>query len=560
MSSTNYLICQTCQKNILLITIFFDVEELKIEMKCKCNNKYIIMNGEEFINLMNKKINIIEGNCQKNNHINIKGQIYCYSCNKVLCSECANSHFNEFNNIHKTISNDINKIINNKNNLKVQKNNDKNFKELNEKIKLIKELIEIENKKIYNDIINEIKDNSIKRYKRILFKSYNFNKTINNLIFSLYQIIKSNYIDLKRYNLEEPSINLFSNFIINEKLKTFYDNYKNYNKNKNILEKISFLNSFFLNNFIIKKKLIYPEIVCIATCKGHTSSIDCIIQLFDGRIATGSSDGTVKIWDEKNYKLLKTLKIDSHQEDPIYSIHQMKNSLLIYGTESGNFYIWDINSYQITTFIRNSHLRSIWGFMNVGKNKIVSISEDETIKVWNIYNFKLIKSININEGMILSEWTAEDGNLITGCENGKILIWDMNNYSCIKTLKGHDSGVDYIIQLNDYRIVSGAQDMKLKIWDYFTGQCLGTLIGHMDKVETLLELKDSRVVSGSWDNTFKVWDIYNYQCLLTINAHNDYILVIELLKGEKFASGSNDNILKIWESIYNENQIIKNQN
>ena len=85
--------------------------------------------------------------------------------------------------------------------------------------------------------------------------------------------------------------------------------------------------------------------------------------------------------------------------------------------------------------------------MNVGKNKLVSISEDGTFKVWNINNFKLIKTINVNEGMILSEWTAEDGNLITGLENGKILIWDMNNYTCKNEFIGHELGVDYIIQL-----------------------------------------------------------------------------------------------------------------
>ena len=560
MSSPNYLICQQCQSNIPLITIFFDVEGLKIQYKCKCMNKFKIITGKEFIKEMNNKNNRIKGYCQKNkNHKNILAKIYCFICNKKFCSVCADLHFIEYNNNHKTISNDINKVLNNKKNILNKGIKEKSFEELIEKIENEREFLIQYNKKIYYQIINEIKESkneSLIKYAKILSKSYNFNNSINNIIYSLYDILKSNYIHLKKYSLEEPFQNLFFNFIINENKKIFNENDKDiYN---NLLKKISLCNEYFINYFLIQKKVIYPEISSIVECKGHTSSIDCIVQLFDGRIATGSSDGSVKIWDEQKYKLIKTLKINGKLGlEPIYSIHQMKNNFLIYGTEGGNFSIWDIDSYQNILFIKNCHSKSIWGFMNVGKNKIVSISEDWTIKVWNIHNFKLLRYININDGMILSEWTTKDGNLITGVQNGKILVWDMNNYYCIKEFNGHNSGVDYIIQLNDYRIVSGAQDMKLKIWDYFTGECLATLTGHTDTIESLLQLNDTRIVSASWDKNIKIWDIYNFQCLLTIKAHNDYILVIELLKNGNFASGSADNILKIWEPIYNENQIIK---
>ena len=562
MSSINYLICQQCQINIPLIIFFFDVEGLKIEYKCKCLNECNVITAKEFIKRMIYKRDKIKGNCQKDkNHGNILGQIYCYDCKKVLCRECNSNHFNEYNIIHKKISNDINKVLKNKNHFEKKSIfEEKNIEKLKEQIIKLKEYIEIKNKRYYDEIVNEIKaskDNKLIGYQTILAKSFNFNKSINDLIISIFEILKDNFNHLKEYSLEEPSKNLFTNFIINEKLKFFFEKNNN-NKNKSLLEKISLFNEYLLNNFIIKKKLIFPEISCLATCKGHSSSIDCIIQLYDGRIATGSSDGSVKIWDSNNFNLIKTLKINMQKNpDPIYSINQMKNKFLVYGTEGGNFIIWDINKYQIICFVKNCHSKSIWGFMNVGKNKLVSISEDGTFKVWNINNFKLIKTINVNEGMILSEWTAEDGNLITGLENGKILIWDMNNYTCKNEFIGHELGVDYIIQLSDYRIVSGAQDMKLKIWDYFTCKCLKTLIGHKDKIESLLELNDTRIISASWDKTFKIWDVYNYQCLLTINAHNDYILVIELLNNGKFSSGSADNTLKIWNTLYNNNQIIQ---
>ena len=539
------------------------MEGLKIESICGCSEKYDIVTAQQFLNYYKDKTNKLKGNCQiDKNHKNIPAQFYCCTCRKNLCAQCEIIHFNEFSNYHITISNDIKKVLSNEKNFINKNINEKNYEDIEKKIKELKIFVDINNKIVYEEIINdinEIKDNennSFFKYKRIISKSYNMNKSINDMIYALFEIILSNYKSLIKYNLNEPFKNLFSNFLINDEIKKFYKSRKNIN-NKNLLEKLSLYNEFFLNNFIIKKKFIYPEIKNISICKGHTSSIDCMVQLYDGRIATGSSDGSVKIWDNKNFKLIKTLKNDSSLE-PIYSINQMKNNFLIYGTEGGNFAIWDINTYQKILIVKNCHSKSIWGFMNVGKNRVVSISEDETFKVYNINTFKLIRTIKLNDGMILSEWTAKDGSLITGTENGNILIWDMNNYSCKKQLKGHQLGVDYIIQLWDYRIISGAQDKKLKIWDYFTGECLATLEGHADTIESLLELKDTRIISASWDKCFKVWDVFNYQCLLTINAHDDYILVIELLKDDDiFASGSADNSLKIWKCYYNDNQIIK---
>ena len=155
MSSINYLICQKCKNDIPLITLFFDSEGLKIQYKCKCSKEFNIISAEEFIKVMNDKNNLIKGNCQKNkNHKNYLGQTYCYICKQVLCSECSNIHFNEYNKIHETISNEINKVFNNKNNKNENKKIDKTFFE---QIEIMKEFIEINNKKYYEEIIMQYK-------------------------------------------------------------------------------------------------------------------------------------------------------------------------------------------------------------------------------------------------------------------------------------------------------------------------------------------------------------------------------------------------------------------
>ena len=57
-----------------------------------------------------------------------------------------------------------------------------------------------------------------------------------------------------------------------------------------------------------------------------------------GRIASGSADWTVKIWDLKNKTCLQTLL---GQKNSILSLGQLNNGKLISGSEDRSIYIWN---------------------------------------------------------------------------------------------------------------------------------------------------------------------------------------------------------------------------
>jgi WD40 repeat protein len=68
--------------------------------------------------------------------------------------------------------------------------------------------------------------------------------------------------------------------------------------------------------------------------------------------------------------------------------------------------------------------------MVISNNRFISGGHDETIRVWNMYDYLLIKILNRNKDRILCLMSLENGHrlLSVSCDKS-YKIWDMNNYN-----------------------------------------------------------------------------------------------------------------------------------
>ena len=61
-----------------------------------------------------------------------------------------------------------------------------------------------------------------------------------------------------------------------------------------------------------------------------------------------------------------------------------------------------------------------------------------------------------------------DGRIVSGSEDKSIKVWDLSSNggvgSCVLTLTGHTGYVYSVCQLADGRIVSGSDDKSIKVW------------------------------------------------------------------------------------------------
>eukprot|EP00118_Oscarella_pearsei_P003074 m.12792 g.12792 ORF g.12792 m.12792 type:complete len:640 (+) comp24289_c0_seq1:183-2102(+) len=177
-------------------------------------------------------------------------------------------------------------------------------------------------------------------------------------------------------------------------------------------------------------------------------------------------------------------------------------------------------------------------------NKIVSGSDDTTLKIWSAVSGKHLRTLTGHTGGV---WCAQfDGStVVSGSTDRTLKVWSGDTGNCLHTLHGHSSTVR-CMAMHGQTVVSGSRDTTLRVWNITSSQCTHVLIGHMAAVRCV-QYDGKKVVSGSYDYTVKVWDPESEQCLHTLQGHTNRVYSLQF-DGVHIVSGSLDTSIRVWNA------------
>ncbi|XP_033117431.1 F-box/WD repeat-containing protein 7-like [Anneissia japonica] len=175
--------------------------------------------------------------------------------------------------------------------------------------------------------------------------------------------------------------------------------------------------------------------------------------------------------------------------------------------------------------------------------RIVSGSDDNTLKVWSASTGKCLRTLVGHTGGV---WSSEMANniIISGSTDRTLKVWNADTGHCIHTLYGHTSTVR-CMSLSGNKVVSGSRDATLRVWDIETGQCLHVLMGHLAAVRCV-QYDGRRVVSGAYDYMVRVWNPETEECLHTLSGHTNRVYSLQF-DGIHVVSGSLDTSIRVWD-------------
>ncbi|KAL2885559.1 Vegetative incompatibility protein HET-E-1 [Ceratocystis lukuohia] len=265
--------------------------------------------------------------------------------------------------------------------------------------------------------------------------------------------------------------------------------------------------------------------VCLRTLEGHDDCVNSVVFSNDGqRLASGSSDSTVKIWDATSGACLGTL--EGHGDAVSSVVFSNDGQRLASGSWDFKVKIWDATSGACLQTLEG-HSGSVYSvaFSNDGQ-RLASGSEDSTVKIWDATSGACLQTLEGHSGSVYSVAFSNDGQrLVSRSSDSTVNIWDATSGACLQTLEGHSYSVNSVVFSNDgQRLASGSSDFTIKIWDATSGACLQTLEGHSDSVYSVVFTSDGqRLVSRSSDSTVNIWDATSGACLQTLKGRHGIV-------------------------------------
>jgi WD40 repeat protein len=258
----------------------------------------------------------------------------------------------------------------------------------------------------------------------------------------------------------------------------------------------------------------------LTALEGHRGQVNSIATR-GSLIVSGSDDMYVHVW---NGNLLQHTLLGHRLRGLVTSVDVSQSGTRI---ASGSFddtvRIWDLISDRWEErLILRGHTNSVHSvaISSHGEN-VVSGSSDKSVRVWDIMKGDVICILNGHAKRINTvAFSPHDGQVISGSDDRTVRLWAVSTGQEQLCLRGHVGAVYSVAFRPDGKnVVSGSADTTVRIWNAETGEQLRVLCGHSGSVLSVAISSDAtQIVSGSFDGSIRVWDIVGQRRLVLLKS------------------------------------------
>ncbi|HVB60079.1 MAG TPA: serine/threonine-protein kinase [Ktedonobacteraceae bacterium] len=308
----------------------------------------------------------------------------------------------------------------------------------------------------------------------------------------------------------------------------------------------------FVANMPVVKSVIPSKGSAIGTMllkyTKHSGNVPTVAWSPDGRrLASGSDDETVQVWDASTGQHLCIYR--GHSGNVPTVAWSPDGRRLASGSDDETVQVWDAS-----TGLRFTNYRAV-GVSTVmwsPDGYRLVFGSGRTAQVWDANTGQRILIYTRHSGHVTSVALSPDGRRLASGSRRTAQVWDTNNFGQLFfTYTGHSDRVSSVAWSPDgRRLASGSDDETAQVWDASTGQRILIYTGHTGHVTSVVWSPDGRwLASSSYDKTVQVWDASTGNLIYVYQGHTEPVLSVAWSPdGMRIASAAGREV-HIWQAI-----------
>ncbi|MBW4613447.1 MAG: WD40 repeat domain-containing protein [Desmonostoc vinosum HA7617-LM4] len=203
-------------------------------------------------------------------------------------------------------------------------------------------------------------------------------------------------------------------------------------------------------------------------------------------------------------------------------------------------------------------------------NTVISGSEDNTIKIWNLETSKLKRTLTGHTGVVNYLSVTPDGKYIASAESKNVKIWNLQTGALIRDIRNPSGTINFIETSQDGQSLildGGTKIIKnpvvdqsvyssepettkyiINIFNLKTGTLKNQLVHNNLLTEVKISQSGNILVSGDKAGKLNIWNLRNGSLKKTLTGHENEIRSIAISPDEKtIVSTDKDGKIKIWD-------------
>ena len=226
----------------------------------------------------------------------------------------------------------------------------------------------------------------------------------------------------------------------------------------------------------------------------HPTAVTALVAFPDGRLASGCTDASVRVWDEGRC----VLTLEGHTRR-ITDLVVLPGGLLASSSWDHTVRVW--LGVRVLTFV--GHAKEVTSLAVMPDGMLASASRDGTVRVWDSATGARLSVIWIG-GWVSAVSVLPNGNLVTASTDGKLRVWSPDGAPLL-AFEAHCDSLTSLAVCHGC-LLSSNFDAYLHGWDTLTGERLFQIELPSRRITAFAVLPNGELVTSSSEKQICVWE------------------------------------------------------